>query len=62
MTLNYIKKDIWFAWCPIKTDQGWVWGSYVERKNVNINLKEMDLLVYIVDYIFLKNFKNKIIK
>lgn len=28
---DYINTDRWFAWFPVKTDEGWVWWNYVER-------------------------------
>lgn len=28
---DYIHVSIWFAWFPVKTDNGWVWLRYVKR-------------------------------
>lgn len=29
---DYIRVDVWFAWFPVRTDDGWVWLKYVGRK------------------------------
>lgn len=30
--LNYVHHDIWFAWRPVKTEEGnWAWLKYVAR-------------------------------
>ena len=29
---DYIHVDIWFAWFPVKTNDGWSWFRYVGRE------------------------------
>lgn len=28
---DYVKTDIWYAWYPVRTNEGWVWLQHVKR-------------------------------
>ncbi len=55
-----VERNIWFAWYPVETVDGWVWLEYVEWQEDHLGMKANEYLgLSKNEYIYTKIKENK---